>query len=193
MGPTLTLTPTESIRIRRSEPELIEAEVTYGPGGEPPPAHLHPNQDESFEVLAGVVRLRLDGEERSYGPGEAFEVPRGAAHQMWNPSHEPARAIWQTRPRGRTEDWFRALDRLQRSGRVDKDGMPGPLAMGVLLTHYRDVFRLSAGPQALVRAVLAALGALGRLRGYRASGTVATGSPPSGAMEGPGASRTRMR
>jgi len=171
MGPTLTLTPKESVRIRRSEPELIEAEVTYGPGGEPPPAHLHPSQDECFEVLAGTVRLRIDGEEHTYGLGDAFEIPRGAAHQMWNPSDEPARAIWQTKPRGRTEHWFQALDRLQRSGRVDKNGMPGPLAMGVLLTHYRDVFRLAARPQAGVRAALTALGALGRLRGYRADGS----------------------
>jgi quercetin dioxygenase-like cupin family protein len=174
MGPILTLTPKESVRIRRSERELLEAEVTYAPGGEPPPAHLHPDQDESFEVLAGVVSLRIDGEEHSYGPGEAFEIPRGAAHQMWNATEDPARAIWQTRPRGRTEDWFRALDGLQRSGRVDKNGMPGPLAMGVLLTHYRDVFRLSARPRALVRAALAALGALGRLRGYDASGASRT-------------------
>jgi hypothetical protein len=90
---------------------------------------------------------------------------------MWNPGDEPARAIWQTSPRGRTEEWFRALDGLQRSGRVGGNGMPGPLAMGVLLTHYRDVFRLSARPQALVRGLLAVLGALGRARGYRPSET----------------------
>jgi quercetin dioxygenase-like cupin family protein len=99
---SLTLTPKESVTIRTSTPELIEVEVTYGPGGERPPAHLHPEQDESFEVLSGTIGVRIDGEERSYGPGDAFEVPRGAVHQMWNPGKEPARAIWQTRPAGRT-------------------------------------------------------------------------------------------
>jgi hypothetical protein len=42
--------------------------------------------------------------------------------------------------------------------------------MGVLLTHYRDVFRLAARPRPVVRAALAALGTMGRLRGYRPAG-----------------------
>jgi hypothetical protein len=45
--------------------------------------------------------------------------------------------------------------------------MPGPLAFGVLLTEYRDTFRLAAGPEPLVRGALAVLALLGRLRGYR--------------------------
>jgi hypothetical protein len=44
--------------------------------------------------------------------------------------------------------------------------MPGPLAFGVLLTEYRDVFRL-AGPDRLLRPALALLGEIGRRRGYR--------------------------
>jgi hypothetical protein len=43
--------------------------------------------------------------------------------------------------------------------------MPGPLAFGVLLTEYRDVFRL-AGPDVVLRPALGLLGALGRMRGY---------------------------
>ena len=44
--------------------------------------------------------------------------------------------------------------------------MPGPLAYGVFLTEYRDVFRLAA-PDLLTRPVLGILGAIGRLRGYK--------------------------
>ena len=46
--------------------------------------------------------------------------------------------------------------------------MPGPLAFGVLLTEYRDVFRLAVAPDAILRPALAALGAVGRARGYEA-------------------------
>jgi quercetin dioxygenase-like cupin family protein len=164
---TLMLTPKESLTIRESSPDLLEVEVTYGGHGDPPPAHLHPGQDEVFEVLAGEIHARIDGEEHAYGPGDRFEIPRGTAHQMWNAGAEPARALWRTSPAGRTHEWFAALDGLQRSGRVGKNGMPGPLAMGALLTQYRDVFQLAARPRALVRGVLALLGAVGRMRGYR--------------------------
>ena len=59
-----------------------------------------------------------------------------------------------------------AIDRLRGSGRVGRNGMPGPLAFGAYLTEYRDVFRL-AGPQPLTAPALRVLGALGRLKGYR--------------------------
>jgi quercetin dioxygenase-like cupin family protein len=167
MSDRLTMTPTEAVTIRRSTPELLEVEATYGPAGSPPPAHFHPFQDEHFEVLAGAIHARLNGEERALQPGDTLDVPRGLVHQMWNPGEEPARVLWQTAPGGRTEQWFRAIDALHREGRVAANGMPGPLAFGVLLTEYRDVFRLAARPRTLVRATLVLLGVIGRLRGYR--------------------------
>lgn len=87
---------------------------------------------------------------------------------MWNPGAEPVRAVWQTRPRGRTEEWFGAIDRLHREGRVGGNGMPGPLAFAVLLTEYDDVFRLAVPAQPLVRAALSGLAVVGRARGYAA-------------------------
>lgn len=169
MSRILKITPTESIAIRRSTPDLLEVEATYGPASSPPPKHLHPSQDERFEVLAGVVRARVGDHDRTLHPGETIEIPRGAIHQMWNPGVQPARVLWQTRPGGRTEQWFTAIGTLHREGRVGRNGMPSPLAFGVLLTEYRDVFRLAARPAPLVRGGLALLGLLGRARGYGAT------------------------
>jgi quercetin dioxygenase-like cupin family protein len=167
MDTTLQLTPHEAVRIRRSEPDRLEVEVSYSPGGGPPPAHFHPDQDECFELLSGELEARIDGERRTLRAGDAVRIPRGAVHSMWNPNDMPVKAVWVTTPRGRTEDWFRELDALQRAGRVDSKGMPGPLAFAVYLTEYRDTFRLAAKPRGLIRGVLAALAVIGRRRGYR--------------------------
>ena len=166
MGERLTITSSESVEIRESGPELLEVEATYGPGGKPPPPHWHPAQDERFEVIEGSLRVRTPERERTLKAGDEIEISREAVHQMWNPHDAPARVRWRTRPAGRTERWFRAIDRLHREGRVGRNGMPGPLAFGVLLTEYDDTFRLDAKPQFLVRGVLRGLGAIGRLRGY---------------------------
>jgi mannose-6-phosphate isomerase-like protein (cupin superfamily) len=96
--------------------------VHRGPNGSPPPKHLHPAQDERFRVLEGALRVRVDGAERELGSGEEIEIPRGAVHQMWNPGSAPARVIWETRPAGRTEQWFRELGGLQASGRSAATG-----------------------------------------------------------------------
>jgi mannose-6-phosphate isomerase-like protein (cupin superfamily) len=152
--------------VRESTEEVLAVEVTYAPHGSAPPKHYHPAQAEHFEVLAGELRARVDGEERTLRAGDVLEIPATAVHQMWNQGDAPARAIWETRPRGRTEQWFRAIDALHRSGRVSKKGMPGPLAFAVLLNEYRDVFRLAGPPDALLRAVLVPVAAVGRARGY---------------------------
>jgi mannose-6-phosphate isomerase-like protein (cupin superfamily) len=166
LAESLKLTPSESVEIRTEEPGLLEVIGRYGPGGDPPPAHYHPSQDEYFEVLEGTLRTRVGGTERELGPGEEIEIRRGTPHQMWNPGSELASVAWQTRPAGRTGEWFAAIDRLQREGKVGRNGMPGPLAFAALLTEYRDVFRLAAKPEPLVRGVLAALAPIGRARGY---------------------------
>ncbi|HKO38694.1 MAG TPA: cupin domain-containing protein [Solirubrobacterales bacterium] len=163
---SLKLTPTESVEVRSADTDELEVLVTYL-HGDPPPRHFHPEQDERFEVIEGTVRVDIDGEVRDLGPGDSLEIPRGTVHRLSNPGDEPARATWRTFPAGRTEQWFRAIDSLHREGRAGEDGQPGPLAFGVLLSEYRDVFRL-AGPDLLLRPALALLGALGRARGYSA-------------------------
>jgi quercetin dioxygenase-like cupin family protein len=95
------------LRLVSIEPDLLEMEATYGGTGQYPPKHLHPSQDERFEVLEGTVRTIVAGEERSYGPGEAFDVPAGTIHQMT--ADPPARLKWQVRPALNTAEFFETL------------------------------------------------------------------------------------
>jgi len=160
---TFRLTPSESVTVRRSEPEVLEVEATYGPGGSPPPSHFHPAQDEHFEVLEGALRVRAGDVEQVLRAGAEIDIARGTSHQMWNAEDAPARVRWETRPRGRTEDWFRGIDAAQPEG----GGSPGPLAQAVMLSEYDDTFRLAVGPEILVRGAVSGLGLVRRLLGRR--------------------------
>jgi quercetin dioxygenase-like cupin family protein len=163
MARTYRLTPSESVTVRsHSQGELI-VEAEYGPRGSPPPPHYHPDQDERFEVLTGVVHAVTDGKEHTLREGDTLDIPRGTVHRLWNPGDVPARVTWRTAPAGDTLDWFAALDATGREG----PGRPSPLALAALLTRYRGVLRLAQRPRFLVSAALSLLAALGRLRGYR--------------------------
>src|SRR5688572_22782428 len=107
---TLKLTPGESVTVRSAAPDAIEVEAEYGAHGSPPPKHLHPDQSEHFEVLAGALTTRVDGSERVLEAGDTIDIPARAVHQMWNAGAEPARVLWRTSPAGRTLEWFEALD-----------------------------------------------------------------------------------
>jgi len=87
--------------------ELLEMEATYAAAVGPPPAHLHPRQDERFEMLEGSVRTVIGGAERSYAAGETFAVPAGTPHQV--AAEGPARMRWEVRPALRTAEFFERL------------------------------------------------------------------------------------
>ena len=140
MSEKLSLGPHDSLEIRSSTPEALEVEARYRPGGSPPPAHLHPAQDEHFEVLEGAIRVRVGSEERELEAGAEIEIGRGQVHQMWNPGSESARVRWVTTPAGRAEEWFRVLDGLFREGGDIAAGRE--VDFGALLEEYSDVFRL---------------------------------------------------
>jgi len=137
------LTPHESVTIIESTPDRLEAEVVYDPAGGMPPAHVHPDQDETFEVLEGTLEIRRGSERLRLTAGERAEIPRGVAHRMAATGDRPARARWVTSPALRTEEWWAELDAV--------GGEPGWKLprLAALLDTYPDVFRLT-GPLGLI-------------------------------------------
>lgn len=109
--------------------ELLEMEATYGGSGQLPPTHLHPTQLERFEVLEGAVRTIVDGTERRYEIGEAFEVPPGTPHQMTGDG--PARVRWQVTPALRTAEFFERLHAAMAAQPVEG------AELGALLEEFR--------------------------------------------------------
>ena len=115
------------LRFQRIEDDLLVMEAAYGGDGRLPPEHLHPRQEERFEVLEGAVRTIVDGAERRYEKGETFAVPAGTPHQMTGDG--PARVHWEVRPALRTAAFFETL----------LSGQPGP----DFLSDFRDEIRFT--------------------------------------------------
>jgi mannose-6-phosphate isomerase-like protein (cupin superfamily) len=162
---TYHLTAHETVTVRQHSPELLEVEAGWGANGSAPPPHYHPDQDEHFEVLEGELTAVVDGAQHKLGKGDTLDVPRGAVHKMWNSGPGTARAVWRTKPAGRTLEWFKALDGLGRRHPPGRAGIPSPTRLAALLSEYDDVIRLAAGPKAVTGAVLSGLAAIGRRQG----------------------------
>jgi mannose-6-phosphate isomerase-like protein (cupin superfamily) len=150
---TYRLTPQEQVHVRHSTPELLEAELLLDPGRRMPPAHIHPAQDERFEVLAGTLRVRLGRTVVEVGAGETLEIPRGTRHTMGATGGSRVKAIWQTRPALETERWWTALD---AESRRSPDGHIPLVVMARLLQAHRREFQLAL-PRPLAAAFLGLL------------------------------------
>lgn len=117
--------------------DALVMEARYPGDGRMPPEHLHPSQDERFEVIEGRVRVVLDGEEQRCKAGAEFNVPAGTPHQMT--ADGEALVAWEVRPALRTAEFFERLYTEVLAGRLDDDGVTA------FFDDFSDVFRLTGG------------------------------------------------
>jgi mannose-6-phosphate isomerase-like protein (cupin superfamily) len=121
--------------------ELLEVESIWAGGGQQPPEHYHPHQEEHFEVLEGELRARVGGTEHTVRAGETLDVPARTPHSMWNPGPVRARAVWQTRPALKTEAFFELVWRLAQAAHAGEQG-PTADETAAMMREYEDEFRL---------------------------------------------------
>jgi uncharacterized cupin superfamily protein len=68
--------------------------------GDGPPAHTHAAQDESWYVLEGELRFKLDAAMHSAPAGSFVFVPRGTVHAFQNVGEGSARILVIFNPSG---------------------------------------------------------------------------------------------
>jgi hypothetical protein len=152
----LQLTDTETLDVLESTPERLVVEATWSGGHKRPPLHLHPAQEEHFEVLEGTLEATVGEAEHRLQAGDTLVVPRGLAHRMAPAAGGGARARWTTEPALDTLGWWQAL----HDARAAHGGSPPLPVMARLLRAHRAEFRLATGPQVVQRPALALLAAL---------------------------------
>jgi mannose-6-phosphate isomerase-like protein (cupin superfamily) len=68
--------------------QLLRLDLTMPPGVAVPAAHIHPSQEERFELVTGSVRFRAGRKTFTARAGEAVVVPPGTPHRFWNDGGE---------------------------------------------------------------------------------------------------------
>ena len=137
-------------------------------GGSVPLAHVHPRQEERFEIVSGRARIRVGRRLRRASAGESVVVPRGTVHRLWNDGEDELHVLVEFRPALRTEEGFEQLFGLARDGKLSRRGFPHPLQLALMAREYRDEAQFPLVPTVVQRALIAPLAAIGVRRGYRA-------------------------
>jgi quercetin dioxygenase-like cupin family protein len=158
---------------RETNGEAVLVETIVRPDGFVAAAHVHPNQSERFEVLEGLLRLRVGDTNVLARPGDVATVSPGTPHRFWNAGETDVRFLCEVRPALGFESLIETMFMLAAEGRTNRRGLPNPLRLAVIARAHFDTVRLPFPPAAVQRAALAIGAPLGRALGYQETATLA--------------------
>lgn len=159
--------------------EAVVVEAFVEPHGAVAAAHLHPAQEERFEVLSGELEFRVRKQTFVARAGDRVVVPAGTPHRFRNLGEETAHFVCEVRPALGFERLIETMFTLAADGRVNRKGMPNPLRLAVIANHHFGDVRLPFPPAWLQRLGLVLAAPLGRVLGYRATYEAAEPSSPT--------------
>jgi mannose-6-phosphate isomerase-like protein (cupin superfamily) len=154
---------------RETGGQAVVIETIVQPNGFVAAAHVHPSQEERFEILRGSVGFKVGGKKLVAGPGQRLTVPAGTPHKFWNAGDEEAHFICEVRPALQFESLIETMFALAGDGKTNRKGMPNPLRLAVIANAHFDTVRLPFPPAVLQKAGLVLGAPLGRLLGYGAT------------------------
>lgn len=146
---------------------LLEADYYLRPGGYVAAAHIHPRQEETFEVLEGSVNISIGGRDIHAVPGQTYVVMPGVSHRIVNHAGAPAHLYSTLRPAMRSDELLQTMWALASDGRTTKRGIPNLLQAAVSGAYFRGELYLAGPPVWLQDLVFRLFAPLGRAAGYR--------------------------
>jgi quercetin dioxygenase-like cupin family protein len=130
-----------------------------------PPEHVHPHQQEHFEVISGTLGVRIAGQEHVLHVGESVAVPPGTPHTIWSAGEGETHMRVEFQPALQTDLFFETMFALARDGKTNSQGIPSLIQFASGASEYGMYV---TKPPILVQKVLfAVLGPLARMLGYQ--------------------------
>ena len=117
-GERITFTQTAA----DTDGELLAFDMTLSVDGHVPGAHVHPAQEERFEIVSGTMKFRMNGKKIVAGPGDVVTVPAGARHKFANGGDEPVEVRVEVRPALKMEDLLVQHGRARHGGQDEPQG-----------------------------------------------------------------------
>ena len=148
--------------------ELLQIECFSPPTPEREPEHIHPLQENSFEIISGSFIFCLNGKEQVIGPGQSINIPANVPHYFWNSGDTVAHYLQEFRPALKIDSFFETFFELAKDGKLNKKGIPNFFHVSIIGLAHKDEIRLTNPPWVLQNIIYKILSPFGKLIGYRA-------------------------
>jgi quercetin dioxygenase-like cupin family protein len=155
----------EYARVVEHTLERVVGELLAVPGAAVAGPHVHPGQQERFEVVDGVMGYRRGDQSGELRAGGSVTVPPGVVHDWWNAGDSDLRARVTVIPPGRFAAMIGAVWGLAIVGRTNAKGMPGLVDAALLAEAFGDEIVFERPPRAVQRALAVTVAPIARRRG----------------------------
>ena len=133
------------------------------PGGQSA-IHIHPQQDEIYEVKEGEMQVYIDGKWRTLKTGERISIPKGTIHAFRNAGMHKAVAFNSHHPGLRFGEMLETIQQHINEGKITSTkGFKNLAYMSSIMVEYSDVMKTIQPPAALIKI----MSMLGKLFGYK--------------------------
>ncbi len=144
--------------------ELFAAEGIFPPGGFAGVPHIHPHQDEHFEVLWGHATFDVDGRRHVLAAGKTIDVPKGTKHTFANAGDDEMRVRFEFRPgQPSTERFYEIYFAFAQQGRVNRKAVPSLLDLAAVWPLTSEHAVLANPPAAMQHTLFRALAPVTRI------------------------------
>jgi mannose-6-phosphate isomerase-like protein (cupin superfamily) len=132
------------------------------------PEHIHPCQENRFEIISGSCHFSVDGKEQIIGPGQSITIPPNVRHHFWNSGNLDAHYIQEFRPSLNIADFFETFFALSRDGKLNDKGIPNFFHVSIIMLKYKNEIRVISPPWPIQYLTYIVLAPFGKLLGYHA-------------------------
>jgi mannose-6-phosphate isomerase-like protein (cupin superfamily) len=161
--------PGERMIILRADQRILSMDTVRDPERDPAytlrpeDGHVHPHQEERFEIVEGRARFLIGDREITVEAGQVAVVPPSTVHHWMALDGRPVRVKAEYEPALDTGAWF-----LSFHGAIDRGEM-NLLRAAVISSEYSAGTPLPADPSPAVwRILVKVLAPIGRMLGYKA-------------------------
>jgi quercetin dioxygenase-like cupin family protein len=164
IGERLTLLKTG----QETNGQVLEIDVSFKPTAETNSlkwrdVHVHPQQEERFEVISGAVRFRVGNREQILTAGQTITGPPNTPHGWNSADGKEIHMRAELRPALHTDVAFSSAQHVHAiRGKVSL------LQAAVIMSEFDGIAYPTKPPPLLMKGLVKVLAPIGRLLGYRA-------------------------
>src|SRR5450432_1434922 len=126
--------------------QLLQIDCISPPTSVKEPEHVHPYQENKFEIISGSCHFSVSGKEQVIGPGQSISIPPNVRHYFWNSGDTEAHYIQEFRPALNIATFFDTFFALSRDGKLNSKGIPNFFHASIIMLKYKNEIRVISPP-----------------------------------------------